>query len=61
MKIANNRALAAEKKKIYNQPRVETMQLMPSTVVLAGSPGALHNSGTGTSTIPSGSDPIVGG
>jgi hypothetical protein len=49
------------KKKIYNQPRVETMQLMPSTVVLAGSPGALPNSGKGTNTIPSGSDPIVGG
>ena len=25
------------KKKIYNQPRVETMQMVPGTVVLAGS------------------------
>lgn len=29
------------KKKVYNQPRVETMQLMPSTVVLAGSSNGL--------------------
>jgi len=49
------------KKKIYNQPRVETMQLMPSTIVLAGSPGGtIQNSGKGTSVIPKEGD-IIGG
>jgi hypothetical protein len=53
------------KKKIYNQPRVETMQLMPSTVVLAGSPGKGIGAGTGggtTGNIGSGSEttPIPG-
>ena len=34
------------KKKVYNQPCVETMQLMPSTVVLAGSgPSGIGNGG----------------
>lgn len=47
------------KKKIYNQPRVETMQLMPSTVVLAGSPGALINSNEGTENLGGGD--IIGG
>ena len=61
MKIANNRALAAEKK-AYEMPSVIMTQLVPSTIVLAGSPGGtIQNSGNGTSTIPSGSDPIVGG
>ena len=27
-------------KKIYNQPNVELAQLMPTTMILAGSPGA---------------------
>ena len=45
------------KKKIYNQPRVETTQMMPGTVVLAGSPGGtIHNSGNGTGDI---GDPII--
>ena len=47
------------KNKIYNQPRVETMQLMPSTVVLAGSPGALINSNEGTENLGGGD--IIGG
>ena len=41
------------KKKIYNQPRVEMMQLMPSTVVLAGSgPSGIGNGGNSSSATP---------
>ena len=49
-------------KKNYNQPIVESTQLMPASIVLAGSPGALQNSGNGTDDlgIPS-EDPIIGG
>ncbi len=43
-------------KKTYQIPSVIAMQLMPSTVVLAGSPGNLQNSGSGTDQI---GDPIV--
>lgn len=49
------------KKKVYNQPCVEMTQMMPSTVVLAGSPGGtIQNSGNGTSEIPEGGN-IIGG
>ena len=44
------------KKKMYIQPTVEATQLLPSTIVLAGSPGTIQNSGQGTNTIP---DPLV--
>ena len=47
------------KKKMYIQPTVEATQLLPSTIVLAGSPGTLQNSGNGTNTLP---DPqVIGG
>lgn len=48
------------KKKMYIQPTVEATQLLPSTVVLAGSPGTLQNSGKGTGNISSSGD-IIGG
>lgn len=52
------------KKKIYNQPRVETMQMVPGTVVLAGSPGKGIGAGTGNGTtgdiIGGGEGPIGG-
>lgn len=46
-------------KKIYNQPTVSTVNLMGGSVMQAASPGALHNSGSGTGSIGSG-DPITG-
>ncbi len=46
-------------KKMYKQPIVESTQLMPASIVLAGSSGALQNSGSGTDEL--GGDPIVGG
>ena len=45
---------------MYIQPSVESTQLMPSTIVLAGSPGTLINSGSGTGNI-SGDPEIIGG
>ena len=51
MKIANNRALVAEKK-TYEIPSVELTQLMPGTIVLAGSP---------PSGLPKDETPIPGG
>ena len=42
------------------QPCVEATQLQLSTMVLAGSPGELQNSGSGTSGIGGGEE-IVGG
>ena len=42
------------KKKMYIQPTVEATQLLPSTVVLAGSPGTLQNSGQGTTELGGG-------
>ena len=55
MKIENNRALAAEKK-TYEIPSVVLTQLMPSTIVLAGSPGGGADPGlnVGGDPIPSG-------
>jgi hypothetical protein len=47
-------------KKIYNQPIVEQAEMLMGSIVMAGSPGALQNSGSGTSSI-GGGDPIVGG
>lgn len=47
------------KKKMYIQPTVEATQLLPSTVVLAGSPGTLQNSGEGTGSLGGGD--IIGG
>ena len=49
-------------KKNYSKPSVEATQLQLSTIVLAGSPGELQNSGSGTNTIttPPGGD-IIGG
>ena len=50
-------------KKNYSKPSVEATQLQLSTIVLAGSPGELQNSGSGTgdiSTPPGGGD-IIGG
>ena len=47
-------------KKNYNQPCVEATQLQLSTIVLAGSPGALENSELGTGDIPISGD-IIGG
>lgn len=35
-------------KKTYEIPSVEMTLLMPDTIVLAGSPGVLQNSGQGT-------------
>ena len=48
-------------KKMYKQPSVEQTQLKPANIVLAGSPGALQNSGSGTGDIPNTGDPIIGG
>jgi hypothetical protein len=47
------------KKKMYIQPTVEATQLLPSTIVLAGSPGTLQNSGKGTGELGTGD--IIGG
>ena len=42
-------------KKLYMQPCVEATQLQLSTMVLAGSPGTLTNSGSGTdNNVPGG-------
>ncbi len=46
-------------KKIYNQPTVEVMNVCPTTPVLVGSPGTLHNSGSGTGSLGGGE--IIGG
>jgi len=49
-------------KKTYEIPSVEMTQLAMSSIVMAGSPGALQNSGEGTGSIttpPGGS--IIGG
>lgn len=43
------------KKKLYNQPIVELTQLMPGTIVLAGSPGPTPPTGISTG------DPLSGG
>lgn len=49
-------------KKNYSKPSIEATQLQLSTIVLAGSPGELQNSGSGTGDIstPPGGD-IIGG
>ena len=47
-------------KKTYEIPSVEMTQLAMSSIVMAGSPGALINSGSGTGSL-GGGDPIVGG
>ena len=46
-------------KKNYNKPMVELMQMMPGSMVMAGSPGALQNSGSGTDNLGGGE--IIGG
>ena len=46
MKIENNRALAAEKK-AYAMPSVIMTQMVPSTVVLAGSSNVDNDGGGG--------------
>ena len=46
-------------KKNYNQPIVESTQLMPASIVLAGSPGTLNNSGKNTDDIPG--EEVIGG
>ena len=48
---------------MYKQPIVEQEQLMLSSIVLAGSPGNLQNSGQGTDQITPSTpgDPIIGG
>lgn len=46
-------------KKIYNQPTVTTVNLMGGSVMQAASPGALHNSGSGTGGLGGGD--IIGG
>lgn len=45
------------RKKMYIQPTVEATQLLPSTVVLAGSPGTISNGGD-TQTEFGGGDPL---
>lgn len=47
------------KKKMYIQPTVEATQLLPSTVVLAGSPGTIQNNGNETGDLSG--DEIIGG
>ena len=47
-------------KKNYNQPIVEVAEVMATSLMQAGSPGAIQNSNQGTGSISSG-DPIVGG
>lgn len=47
-------------KKTYEIPSVEMTQLAMSSIVMAGSPGALINSGSGTDGL-GGGEPIVGG
>jgi hypothetical protein len=47
-------------KKTYEIPSVVLTQMMPSTIVLAGSPGNLLNSGKNTSEIPGGGE-VIGG
>ena len=42
-------------KKMYKQPIVEQTQLKPANIVLAGSPGAIQNSGQGTDSFSGGS------
>lgn len=46
-------------KKNYNKPVVELLQMMPGSMVMAGSPGALQNSGQGTGDLGGGE--IIGG
>ena len=48
-------------KKNYKQPIVELTQMMSSSMVMAGSPGALINSGSGTDGLGGGDPIIVGG
>ena len=43
-------------KKTYEIPSVEMTHMTMSTILMAGSPGVLTNSGTGTGSI---GDPIV--
>ena len=57
MKIANNRALVAEKK-TYEIPSVEMTQMTMSSIICV-SGGTLHNSETGTETLGGGE--IIGG
>ena len=45
-------------KKMYNQPIVETTQLMPANIVLAGSPGSINNGGNTSSDPFGGGDPV---
>lgn len=47
-------------KKNYNQPSVEVTLMMSESIMQAGSPNILQNSGSGTSGL-GGGDPIIGG
>ncbi len=46
-------------KKNYNQPMVEVAEVFATSLMQAGSPGALHNSGSGTGGLGGGD--IIGG
>lgn len=63
MKIANNRALVAEKKK-YNQPIVEIESAMFACQAICTSPGTGisggGSTGSGDPNLPGGTDPIPG-
>ena len=46
-------------KKNYNQPMVEVAEVYATSLMQAGSPGALQNSGSGTDNLGGGD--IIGG
>lgn len=46
-------------KKTYEIPSVEMTQLAMSSIVMAGSPGTLQNSGSGTESLGGGE--VIGG
>ena len=48
-------------KKTYEIPSVEMTLLLPDTIVLAGSPGAIQNSGQGTDNISGYEGPVIVG
>ena len=59
MRIANNRALVAEKK-TYEIPGVEMVQLAMSSIICVSGGDELQNSGKGSSEIPEGGSIIIG-
>ena len=46
-------------KKNYNQPNVEVVEVLATSLMQAASPGALQNSGSGTENLGGGD--IIGG